>query len=77
MFYDYASSSTVASLPVFQKSPCLCAEYHPLLVSTVAISNWEGRIAILKCVCLLKQLRAFITDGWNKATETQLFYMVK
>lgn len=65
MFYDYASSSTVASLPVFQESPCLCAEYHPLLVSTVAISNWEGRIAILKCGCLLEQ------------KETRLFYMVK
>ena len=66
MFYDYATSSTVASLPVFQKSPCLCAEYHPLLISTVAISNWEGRIAILKCACLL-----------NKERETRLFYIVK
>lgn len=46
--YDYYSSRIMKSMKVFDKSACLTAEYHPLRSSTIAISSWSGKIAILQ-----------------------------
>lgn len=47
-FYDYQTSRVMNVIRAFHKSACTCAEYHPLRSSTVAISSWDGKIAILQ-----------------------------
>lgn len=47
-FFDYHTSHIVKAMKVFDKAACLTAEYHPLRASTVAISSWSGKIAVLE-----------------------------
>lgn len=47
-FYDYHTSRILNVMKPFNKCACMCAEYHPLLSSVVAIGSWNGKIAVLK-----------------------------
>ncbi|CBK21996.2 uncharacterized protein [Blastocystis hominis] len=48
VFYDTKSSKVVKRMDVGAKEATLSVAWHPLLVSTVAVSSWDGSIRILQ-----------------------------
>ena len=48
VFYDTKSSKVVKKMDVGSKEATLSVAWHPLLVSTVAVSSWDGSIRILQ-----------------------------
>lgn len=48
VFYDTKSSKVVKRMEVGAKEATLSVAWHPLLVSTVAVSSWDGSIRILQ-----------------------------
>lgn len=48
VFYDTKSSNVVKKMDVGSKEATLSVAWHPLLVSTVAVSSWDGSIRILQ-----------------------------
>ena len=48
VFYDAKSSKVVKKMDVGSREATLSVAWHPLLVSTVAVSSWDGSIRILQ-----------------------------
>lgn len=48
VFYDVESTKVVKKMDVGSKGATLSVAWHPLLVSTVAVSSWDGSIRILQ-----------------------------
>lgn len=48
VFYDVETAEVVKKMDVGSKKAALSVAWHPLLVSTVAVSSWDGSIRVLQ-----------------------------